>query len=72
MPDPTDPNAPPPSGAAPTAGTMYAAAGGAVAVIAVGIAKSFGHDLDAPTAAAIATLVTLGVSYLHPDGRQFK
>lgn len=70
--DPIPATNPPPTGAAPTAGTMYAAAGGAVATVVVGLANSFGHPLDAPTATAIGVLATLAISYLHPDGRQFK
>ncbi len=63
---------PPPSGPVPTNGLMYSAVGGAFATVASGIASSFGHPMSPEVAAATATLVVVLISYLHPDGLQFK
>lgn len=62
----------PPSGPVPTNGLMYSAIGGAAATVVSGIASSFGHPMSPEVSAGLATLVTVLIAYLHPDGRQFK
>lgn len=60
----------PPAGWRPTTSTvMGAAAGGALAQVAIAVLETLSHQLiSSQTAGAISTLCVLAVGYFFPDG----
>lgn len=66
-PDPV-PNPPTRTGYMPTASTISGGVGGLVAIVILGVLRSYGHPLDEITASALTGALTLAANYFHPAG----